>query len=83
MKPTRRLIDANALKRLRDDYIQGRIKFDGNEYDLIDKCPTIDAVEVVRCKDCKTYSNGTCWKMRGKMKSDDFCSCGVRRNNNG
>lgn len=38
-----RLIDADALKKLRHDYIQGRIKFDGNEYDLIDKCPTIKA----------------------------------------
>lgn len=41
-----RLIDADALKELRRQYIQGRIKFDGNEYDLIDKCPTIDSVEV-------------------------------------
>lgn len=41
-----RLIDANALKKLRHDYIQGHIKFDGNEYDLIDKCPTINAVQV-------------------------------------
>lgn len=37
-----RLIDADALKKLRHDYIQGRIKFNGSEYDLIDKCPTID-----------------------------------------
>ena len=42
-----RLIDADELKKLRHDYIQGRIKFDGNEYDLIDKCPTIE-VETVK-----------------------------------
>lgn len=41
-----RLIDADELKKLRHDYIQGRIKFDGNEYDLIDKCPTLDAEPV-------------------------------------
>lgn len=41
-----RLIDADVLKKLRHDYIQGRIKFDGNEYDLIDKCPTIEAEPV-------------------------------------
>ena len=41
-----RLIDADALKELRHEYIQGRIKFDGNEYDLIDKCPTIEAEPV-------------------------------------
>ena len=42
-----RLIDADALKELRHDIIQGSIKFDGNEYNMIDKCPTIDAVVVV------------------------------------
>jgi len=37
-----RLIDADELKRLRDDYIKGKREFEGNEYDLIDKCPTVD-----------------------------------------
>ena len=46
---------------------------------MISHAPTIDAVSVVRCKECKTYSNGTCWIMRGKMKPDDFCSYGERR----
>ena len=41
-----RLIDADELKKLRDDYIQGKIKFDGNENDLIDRCPTVDAEPV-------------------------------------
>ena len=40
--------------------------------------PTVDAVKVVRCKDCKTYSNGSCWIMRGKMKPYDFCNYGER-----
>lgn len=42
-----RLIDADELKEIRHKYIQGQIKFDGNEYDLIDKCQTVDAVPVV------------------------------------
>lgn len=41
-----RWIDADDLKNLRDKYIHGEIKFD-NEYDLIDKCPTIDVVPAV------------------------------------
>lgn len=41
-----RYIDAEALKELRHNYIQGKIKFNGSEYDLIDKCPTADVVEV-------------------------------------
>lgn len=39
-----RLIDADALKQLRDDYISGKIQFDGSECDMIDRCPTINAV---------------------------------------
>jgi hypothetical protein len=41
-----RYIDADVLKELRHKYIQGKIKFDGSEYDLIDKCPTADVIEV-------------------------------------
>lgn len=41
-----RIIDADELKALRELYIQGKLQFIGNEYDLIDKCPTIDAEPV-------------------------------------
>ena len=41
-----RLIDADELKGLRDKYIRGEVQFN-DEYDLIDKCPTIYAVPVV------------------------------------
>lgn len=43
-----RPIDADELKELRDKYIRGEIKFDGDEYDLIDKCPTIEVAPMVR-----------------------------------
>ena len=92
-----RLIDADALKKLRHDYIQGRIKFNGSEYDLIDKCPTIDAVPVVRCKNCIHWLNEdgledhVCLKIYSdagvhsvawlSRKPDDFCSDGKRRSN--
>lgn len=42
---TKRLIDANALKDLRDKYIRGEIHFD-YESDMVDKCPTIEAVPI-------------------------------------
>ena len=42
---TKRLIDANALKDLRDKYIRGEIHFD-YESDMVDKCPTINAVPI-------------------------------------
>ena len=56
-----RLIDADALKERLKEYC-----IDGDEqamqwYDImgideaIDNAPTIDAVEVVRCKDCASF----------------------------
>lgn len=42
---TKRLIDVNALKELRDKFIRGEIHFD-YECDMIDKCPTVEAVPV-------------------------------------
>lgn len=42
---TKRLIDANELKKLRDKYIRGEIHFD-YESDMVDKCPTIEAVPI-------------------------------------
>ena len=42
---TKRLIDANELKKLRNKYIRGEIHFD-YESDMVDKCPTINAVPI-------------------------------------
>ena len=53
---------------------------------ILNGVPTIDAVEVVRCKDCKKwgYSAGLCrhWsKLYGSVltRADDFCSYGERK----
>ena len=60
---------------------------------LLDCCPTVDAVEVVRCKDCRcAYINSfsaasgvaVCkhWSNEAKtviVQQDDFCSYGERR----
>lgn len=49
----------------------------------IDSIPGVDAVEVVRCKDCKQfYATKHCymchwWNM--VVRDDDFCSYGERR----
>ena len=53
----------------------------------IDRIPTVDAVEVVRCMDCdRSHNYGTpgkdwfvCKRMNVNRKPDDFCSRGVRR----
>lgn len=41
--------------------------------------PKVDAVEVIRCKDCKFFHDkGYCTKITGltRIKPDDFCSRG-------
>lgn len=55
----------------------------------IDAMPTVDAVEVVRCKDCKHWENrivGSCascsaWEMDAPImtQTNQFCSQGERR----
>jgi Pyruvate/2-oxoacid:ferredoxin oxidoreductase delta subunit len=68
--------------------------------DEIDNCiaeivnaPTVDAVEVVRCKDCKYFCpyegeehKGDCAELVGLescVYEDDFCSYGGRRTDDG
>lgn len=80
-----RLIDADALP----------IKFDGHTVAVwkndIDNAPTVDAVEVVRCKDCKWFYDcrkdgwGRCGEHddygrdSGWWQATDFCSWGERK----
>ena len=64
---------------------------------VIDNAPTVDAVEVVRCRDCKHHrtlrDRDMCAKnadmLNGRevglraTRADDFCSRGERRTDNG
>ena len=83
-----RLIDADALgvgRCSRDvlpaDYCAGW----NGMVRLLEKAPTVDAVEVVRCRDCKHYKPDEyecgCDFAGGLsyVKADDFCSYGERR----
>lgn len=62
---------------------------------VVDACPTVDAVPIVRCKDCKYYTrsellapNKFCFRLKHPAENrvigynfapDDFCSYGERR----
>ena len=56
-------------------------------FDIVVEAPTIDAVSVVRCKDCRhRYDDGwleprwTCDFLKDmRLKDDDFCSYGERK----
>ena len=96
----KRLIDANAAKGSfcgacstkkrygrTDEICRNHIESYGNgcfKMRLIDKIPTVDAVEVVRCKDCKHYTpveggKPLCALHTIAVTQDDFCSYGERR----
>lgn len=57
--------------------------------DRIKAAPTVDAVEVVRCRECKNYKLNKysgeddmwcmCWSDWLPTEPDDFCSYGERR----
>ena len=89
-----RLIDANKLI----DFIDvGRLRHPGelcySEVDVANillHAPTVDAVPVVRCRECKHCDMGVCLKIYSdgnvhsaawqSRKPDDFCSYGERKN---
>lgn len=102
----KRLIDADKLyeelEEIRMDYIDEDSMSSKFAADVIEtvqdeylrKSPTVDAVEVVRCKDCKWYMPGELFtdimfchrlkKENGKPAKynfceDDFCSYGEKR----
>ena len=86
-----RLIDANAL--IKEANAEGAYGYvDANQ---ISEVPTIDAVEIVRCKDCKHYrpqKKSAHWEDRAnycdrfvtiKTRPYDFCSYGKRKDGDG
>ena len=84
----KRLIDANALKSYMDECSKEtrfRVYY-GYATSFIDAAPTVDAVEVVRCRECKhcdpenhhcDHHMGTVAPLR--REPDDFCSYGERK----
>ena len=81
----KRLIDANAfLEKMKRTSRYFDVVFD------VEEMPTVDAVEVVRCRDCKhcdpenyhcDHPMGTAAPLR--RKPDDFCSYGERKDGAG
>ena len=77
-----RLIDADVASRWME---QNEAYMDA---EILRAIPTVDAVPVVRCKDCKyayinSYSaasgNAFCSTSANVTQQDDFCSYGERR----
>ena len=97
----KRLIDADAFKMLleeiRQEYLEEDTYSSNFAAEVIEtvqdeylaNSPTVDAVEVVRCKDCKHRAIGddVCIHPNRigdgyiEVKDDDFCSYGERKDN--
>ena len=94
-----RLIDADAII----DFIDMDSTWDPLEtcfserdvVDMLESAPTVDAVEIVRCRDCKHYrpqKKSAHWENRAnycnrivtiKTRPYDFCSYGERKDGDG
>lgn len=81
-----RLIDADELKKWSEEI---EYTFDGgidiNEFDRkLELMPTVDAVPVVRCRECKYLRlTGTVWRCTNRIvmmicEPDDYCSRGEK-----
>ena len=82
-----RLIDADEMRNGWIDGINEPIYCANDVLDDIDKQPTVDAVEVVRCKDCnyrtdvdESHICGVCKRVVRYRNDEDFCSNGELRN---
>ena len=74
-----RLIDADALKKETGKWLtnptDSRLLAD-----VIDNAPTIDAVPVVRCKDCKYWNKDTLRHNSNDVAEWDECECEMLAN---
>jgi len=87
------LIDADEVYKVLTDYYNHKTEIQHKALkEALSKVPPVDAVEVVRCKDCRYYhvyleSNGHTEKGYGacdwindkSVREDHFCSWGERR----
>jgi hypothetical protein len=82
-----RLIDANALLKSYD--VAWMVEYDETGCGVskkaiptktIDNAPTIDAVPVVRCRECRDYERdcGYCDYWEVSRNFDDYCSRGAK-----
>ena len=100
MANEKRLIDANKIMNGIALYAAENAYLNDTALDVLkmvagwlNEAPTVDAVEVVRCKDCKHLkygyqfynplgislnNDGDAYVL---VDGDDFCSCGERRDN--
>ena len=82
MANEKRLIDANKARVVAQRIYSDPVLVHAI-LNTLNETPTVDAVEVVRCKDCKKVNVGGlslyCSLTGMPMDEDDFCSYGERK----
>ena len=77
-----RLIDADEAYIVLTDYYHHGTEVQHKALkEAIGRVPSVDAVEVVRCKDCVYFWDGVCTAHTDAICTDEneFCSWGERR----
>lgn len=80
-----RLVDADEAKaKVRSTFDMQDLYLPYRFQNMLDEMPTVDAVEVVRCKDCRYYDaeNHNCLDEMAYARiwnEDDYCSFAERR----
>ena len=82
-------IDRQAVEKFIEDGLNNPDKAERFGYDavvILGEIHCMDAVPVVRCRDCKHYDRDECYRPRHEkhlqsifQSPDDFCSYGERR----
>lgn len=84
----RRLIDAYDLAEIIENMkitVAGKpARWDDAKVSVlreISQAPDIDAVEVVRCKECRSYNKhyGECTRYGAHLGENGFCSSGIKK----
>lgn len=77
-----RLIDEAYLQARKVHGVINNVEGDFVSGATIAHAPTVDAVKVVKCKDCKWYRDMWCWALQMKTPDDPefFCKYGERYN---
>lgn len=76
-----RLIDADAFKKENERLLHCDFPYlsETTLEELIDEAPTIDAVQIIRCKDCIHHNGYICDRLYGlqdafTLQDNDYCS---------
>ena len=79
-----RYIDAEqAIHLIENDALLQVYYSKSDAIDCINVTPTADVVEVVRCKDCKYFSEFQHCGILGFCEPNEYCSRGERRKEDG